>query len=132
VVDAPLSLIGGSSSDIVIRNLNIEEHLTSGANDFTSIIDFNTSNITIDNMRSNTSLLIAVVVSNDDHTNTLTIGHSSFTGRSLEAPQLIIEGCVFRNSFPFSSGAIQMTNSILIADSANKHTLSDHHHSQPI
>lgn len=125
VVDAPLSLIGGSSSDIVIRNFNIEERLASGTNDFTSIIDFNTSNITIDNMMSNTSLLSAIVLgdNDNDHISTLTVGHSSFTGPSLSAPQLVIDECVFRNSagfFPSSQGAIQMTNSILIADPAHK------------
>jgi hypothetical protein len=120
IVDSPLSLIGGSNSDIIIRNINIDENLSSGSQEAISVINFNTSNITIDNMRSNTSLLNAVFISDDDPGSTLTVGHSSFTGQSVSAPQLVIDGCVFHNFFPGSDGAIQMTNSILIMDSVHK------------
>ena len=132
IVDSPLSLIGGSNSEITIRDINIEEHLSPDGQEAIAIIDLIASNITIENMKSNTSLLIAVLVSNDDQNSTLIVGHSSFTGPSVSAPQVIIDGCVFHdgcvlgdrcffhNFFPGSSGAIQMTNSILIADSTDK------------
>jgi hypothetical protein len=64
-------------------------------------------------------MLGAVFLQDDSHTSTLIVSHSNFTGPSVAGPQLIIDDCVFGNSIPGGSGAIQMTNSILVMDSAH-------------
>lgn len=89
------------------------------------------SNVTIDNMRSNTIFIRAIGVTRDGLSNEgmLTITNSSFSGPGIpgDGPGLTIDRCAFRNfsSNPYSvsintNDSIQLTNSTLALDSTHE------------
>jgi hypothetical protein len=126
---APASIVNIiNGSKLNMRDTNLEDHLdTSGMDNIPPGIHVLESDLSVENMRGNTIHIDAIRVP-DGFNSTLTVGHSNFTGPALSAPQLIIDSCVFHNLDASSDvplgveGSIQMTNSILITDFANKPT----------
>jgi hypothetical protein len=105
---SPIEIGGGSS--IQIRDLNLEEHLANLSSDDVAVIVSSMSDVSFDNLRSETTQLYAAYGGN------LTIRRSSFTGYSLQAPRLIVDGCVFHSGGPFAAGSIEITNSVVISN----------------
>lgn len=132
IAEDPLSLITiENNSDINMRNIDIDDHVVNLMVETLGAIALSNSNLTIDNMQSNTILIRAVGVNNNNIGHTLTITRSSFQGSGIlsgtNSPGLIIDRCNFRN-FSRSMYAIaieadesiQLTNSILISDSVHQ------------
>src|SRR5262249_50464263 len=132
IVDDPLSLIViRNSSMIFMRNIDIDDHVVNLMAETLGAVTVSASNLTIDNMRSNTIFIRAVGVTRDALSNQsmLTITNSSFSGPGVlgDGPGLIIDGCAFRNfsSNPYSvsintDDSIQLTNSSFSLDSMHE------------
>jgi hypothetical protein len=132
IVDDPLSLVTIENGSVIfIRNINMADHVVNLMAETLGAIVVDGSNLTIDNMQSNTTLIRAVGVARDVFANgsILTITNSSFSGPGVlgSGPGLIIDRCIFRNfssnpfSFPIGTDdSIQLTNSILSSDSMHQ------------
>jgi hypothetical protein len=135
IADDPLSLVMiKNNSDISIRNVNIDDHVTNLMVETLGAIVLSSSNLRIDHMQSTTIFIRAVGVDNNNNGHTLAVTRSSFSGPGIlsgtNSPGLIIDRCIFRNfsrsTYAISieaDDAIQLTNSVLITDSSHE-TLS--------
>jgi len=132
IIDDPLSLITiRDRSEIFMRNINIDDHVTNLMTETLGAILVEDSNLTVDSMQSNTIFIRAIGVTRVALSvgSILTITNSSFSGPGVlgSGPELIIDRCLFRNfsSNPYSlsidsDDSIQLTNSILSSDSMHR------------
>ena len=116
IVEPAVSTIGVfNASSIKIRDLNLEEHITIPDSDVGFAIASDTSELVVDDFRSNTLMLYAF------GGDSLTIRNSEFAGPSVRATKLVVEGCFFHSGGPVAGdessgvGFVQLTNSIVIA-----------------
>lgn len=100
-----------SQSSLTIRNIRIEEHATTTEENLQPVISFiEMSDVTIDNMESNTKNVYAI------QGDIITVRHSSFTGRSLFANRrLLVDTCLFQGAGPSFIGSMELTNSVVVA-----------------
>src|SRR5262249_3096470 len=97
-------------SSIVIRNVSVNEHLTMTGSDFSGVIQASTSELTVDNMQGNT--LTRFAISADK----ITIRNSEFNGFALQAARVVADRCIFHTGGPWTTGSIELTNSIIHTD----------------
>jgi len=110
--DSGVNIVAGSS--IAIRDVHIEE--PSGVpSDGTGWIIVTNSKLVIDNMQSDTKNLSPIYGRGGD---TVTIRRSTFIGPSVFATKLVADDCFFHNGGPTVAGSIELTNSVVIADSS--------------
>lgn len=104
-------IFGSSQSSLTIRNIRIDEHVATPDENPQPVISFiEMSDITIDNMESNTQHVSAV------RGDIITARHSSFTGLSLFANRrLLVDTCLFQGTGPSVTGSIELTNSAIVA-----------------
>lgn len=100
-----------NQSSLKIRDIHIEEHAAHpDDNPQPAISSVDTSDITIDNVKSNTEHVYAV------QGYMITARHSSFTGSSLVANhRLLADTCSFQGAGPIVTGSIELTNSVIVA-----------------
>ncbi|HEY0481845.1 MAG TPA: choice-of-anchor Q domain-containing protein [Kofleriaceae bacterium] len=104
-----------NGSSITMRDIRIEEHLEDPGSDAFAVIyvwqSDPESDLTIDNLKSNTRTLGAISSSSGK----LTIRHSSFIGFPLQTKRLIADTCFFHDGGPIINGYVEMTNSVVVA-----------------
>jgi hypothetical protein len=112
-VQSAVNITDGSS--ISVRDIRVEEHLSDPSSDALGVINVIQSNLTVDNLQSDTKKLSAIYGNTGT---TVTIRRASFIDVSLVAFRLVADTCFFHNGGPAIQGSVELTNSIIVAGSS--------------
>jgi hypothetical protein len=104
-----------AGSSIAIRNIILEEPPDVLADGVGWILVAN-SKLDIDNIQSDAKSMAPLSGRGGD---TITMRRSSFTGLAPDATRLVADACIFHTGGPGVGGSIELTNSVVIADSTS-------------